>query len=82
MVDVTALVPIYGSVSEMARIAGAHRSAVHRWQLGLRPIRPEHQHRLLDWVRKKQLDVEWVADKLDIPQCPYCKRHHIVEGRG
>lgn len=79
MADIAYLVPLFGSVAEIARVAGTHRSAVHRWQKGERPIRPVHQERLLRAAEIRRFDVEQVASALDVPRCPYCGHHHIVQ---
>jgi len=80
MVNIDYLVPVFGSVSEIARIAGAARSTVSRWQGGKRPIRPIHQRRLLRAAENRDLDIdiEKLAAALDMPKCPYCGRHHIA----
>ena len=78
MVNLDYLVPVYGSVSEIARISGAARSTVSRWNGNRRPIRPIHQRRLIRAVADKDVDLEKLAEALDMPKCPYCARHHIV----
>ena len=78
MVNIDYLVPIYGSISEIARIAGAARSTVSRWNGGKRPIRPIHQRRLLRAGENRDTDIEKLAEALDMARCPHCGRHHIV----
>jgi transcriptional regulator with XRE-family HTH domain len=76
--NVDALVPLFGSLAEIADLAGVTKSAVTRWRQGRHSVSPLYQERLLKAARKRRMDTDFVAACLDVPRCPHCKRYHVV----
>jgi hypothetical protein len=66
------LFQLFGSGSEVARVAGVTRSAVSRWRDGTYEPRPEFQTLILKEAKRRNLDLEEIADLVGVERCPCC----------
>jgi hypothetical protein len=74
--NVKALAPLFGSLAEVARVAGVDKAAVTRWGQNLHPVAPVYQRRIVAEARKRGLDVTRVYKALGTPKCPACGTYH------
>jgi hypothetical protein len=70
--NIPRLVSLFQSASEIGRIAGVHRTAVHRWQQNGWQINVAIQIKLLKEAQARGLDLGEVAMCLGIERCDCC----------
>ena len=77
MANVKALAPLFGSLAEVARVAGVNKAAVTRWGQNLHPVAPQYQRRIVAEARKRGLDLKRVYRALGTARCPACGEYHF-----
>jgi hypothetical protein len=81
MANIALLATLFGSSSEIARIAGVNKSAVVRWRYGDHRIAPLYQARILREAKKRRLSLKEVEVALGVERCPGCGMIHEPEIR-
>lgn len=77
--NIQALVPLFGTTAEIARIAQVDKAAVVRWRQNRdRAIHPVYQERILRAAAERGFDFNTVARALGVPRCPACGTYHIL----
>jgi len=70
--NIPRLVSLYGSLAEIGRICGVHRTAVGRWLENDWNIAVPHQIKLLRRGVEMGLDLGEVAYCMDVDRCECC----------
>jgi hypothetical protein len=76
VINMDKLAAMFGSASEVARVAGVNRSSAVRWRRPNRNMRPEYKARLLREAKRLHLPLHRVEAALAVERCPVCGTPH------